>query len=261
MLVLDGMAFDQWIVLRNVIQKASPSLQFQESAVFAWLPTITSVSRQGLFSAKCPSSFPNSIGSTYKEEALWQQFWVEQGISKTAVAYAKALGEGSLSRVEELVAQSKLRVLGLVVNSIDDRMHHAMDGTAGFHKQVYYWAESNFIQETINLLLKQNFTIFSTSDHGNIEATGIGSPLEKAIADLRGERVRVYNSETLRQQVKETFSNVLDWTPNGLPRDYLPLFAPGRTAFVSKGEKIVGHGGMSIEELIVPLIQIRCSNT
>ena len=261
LLVLDGMAFDQWLILRDGVQKASPNLQLDESAVFAWLPTITSVSRQALFSAKCPSSFPNSIGSTHKEEALWQQFWVEQGISKTAVAYTKALGEGSLSRVEEIIAQSKLRVLGLIVNSIDDRMHHAMDGTVGFHQQVAYWAESSFIQDTIKLLLKQNFTIFLTSDHGNVEAIGIGSPSERAIADLRGERVRVYNNEVLKQQVKENFSNVLDWTPNGLPKSYLPLFAPGRTAFVSRGEKIVGHGGISMEELIVPLIQIQRSNS
>jgi len=261
LLVLDGMALDQWIILRDMVQAANPNLQFHESAVFAWLPSITSVSRQALFSGKCPSSFPSSIDSTQKEEALWRQFWMEQGISKTAIAYAKALGEeGSLSIVEDLLAQPKLQILGLVVNSIDDRMHHAMDGTIGFHKQVAYWAESNFIQNIINLLLKQNFTIFLTSDHGNIEATGIGSPSERAIADLRGERVRVYNNETLKQQVKEKFLNVFDWTPNGLPKDYLPLFAPGRTAFISEGEKIVGHGGISIEELIVPLIQIRCSN-
>lgn len=262
LLVIDGMAFDQWLILRDLVQKTSPHLEFHESAVFAWLPTITSVSRQALFSGKYPSSFPDSIGSTYKEETLWRQFWVEQGISKTAIAYVKTLGEeGSLSIVEDLLTQSKLRVLGLVVNSIDERMHRAMDGTAGFYKQVAYWAESNFIPDVINLLFKQNFTIFLTSDHGNIEATGIGSPSERAIADLRGERVRVYNNETLKQQVKEKFSNVLDWMPNGLPKDYLPLFAPGRTAFVSAGEKIVGHGGISIEELIVPLIQIRRSNS
>jgi len=261
LLVLDGMAFDQWLILRDVVQIRNPNLQFHESAVFAWLPTLTSVSRQALFSGKCPSSFPSSIDSTQKEEALWRQFWMEQGMSKTAIAYAKALGEaGSLSIVEDLLAQPKLRVLGLVVNSIDDRMHHAMDGTVGFHKQVAYWAERKFTHNIINLLLKQSFTIFLTSDHGNIEATGIGSPSERAIADLRGERVRVYNNETLKQQVKEQFPNVFDWTPNGLPKDYLPLFAPGRTAFVSEGEKIVGHGGISIEELIVPLIQIPRSN-
>lgn len=262
LLVLDGMALDQWIILRNVVQATNPSLKFQESAVFAWLPTITSVSRQALFSGKSPSSFPSSINSTHKEEALWCQFWVDQGIGKSAIAYAKSLGEeGSLSIVEDLLTRPKLRVLGLVVNSIDERMHHAMDGITGLHKQVAHWAEMEFIQNMINLLLRQNFTIFLTSDHGNIEAVGIGSPSERAIADLRGERVRVYNNETLKQQVKEKFPDVFDWTPNGLPKDYLPLFAPGRAAFVSKGEKIVGHGGLSIEELIVPLIQIRRSNS
>jgi hypothetical protein len=42
----------------------------------------------------------------------------------------------------------------------------------------------------------------------------------------------------------------------GLPDTYLALLAPGRYAFVQKGEHIVSHGGASVEELIVPLIQI-----
>jgi hypothetical protein len=42
----------------------------------------------------------------------------------------------------------------------------------------------------------------------------------------------------------------------GLPEDYLPLLAPGRFAFVSEGEHIVGHGGISLEELVVPFVRI-----
>ena len=41
-----------------------------------------------------------------------------------------------------------------------------------------------------------------------------------------------------------------------LPEDYLPLLAPGRLAFVSEGDRIVAHGGMSLEEVVVPLIQV-----
>ena len=46
------------------------------------------------------------------------------------------------------------------------------------------------------------------------------------------------------------------WPSLGLPDDYCALLAPHRKAFIRDGETIVGHGGISIEELIVPLIQI-----
>jgi hypothetical protein len=36
----------------------------------------------------------------------------------------------------------------------------------------------------------------------------------------------------------------------------LPLLAPGRTAFVTRNRRIVGHGGVSLEELAVPLVRV-----
>ena len=47
----------------------------------------------------------------------------------------------------------------------------------------------------------------------------------------------------------------------GLPEDYLPLLAPGRSAFVRETERIVSHGGASLEELVVPLVQIEMRDT
>jgi hypothetical protein len=108
----------------------------------------------------------------------------------------------------------------------------------------------------LNLLLQHNFKVVLTSDHGNLEATGIGQPKEGAIADLRGERVRVYPDNVLRDKVKSDFTTAIEWPAIGLPVKYLPLLAPGRTAFIRTGEKIVGHGGISLEELVVPFIQV-----
>jgi hypothetical protein len=76
------------------------------------------------------------------------------------------------------------------------------------------------------------------------------------VADLRGERARIYPDPVLRRQVKDCFPDALEWPPIGLPEDYLPLLAPGRKAFVSEKKRLVGHGGASLEELIVPLVQI-----
>jgi hypothetical protein len=42
----------------------------------------------------------------------------------------------------------------------------------------------------------------------------------------------------------------------GLPEDYLALLAPGRSAFIREGDRIVGHGGISLEEIAVPMVQI-----
>ena len=46
------------------------------------------------------------------------------------------------------------------------------------------------------------------------------------------------------------------WPPVALPDDYLPLLPPGRSAFINKGKRTVGHGGIAIEEVIVPFVKI-----
>ena len=48
----------------------------------------------------------------------------------------------------------------------------------------------------------------------------------------------------------------LEWGTVGLPEDDLALLAPARQAFVQEKQRTVSHGGVSVEELIVPLVQI-----
>jgi len=108
----------------------------------------------------------------------------------------------------------------------------------------------------LNYLDNNGYQIWLTSDHGNIESHGKGRPSEGAIAESRGERVRVYPTPELRTQIFDSFPFAREWQPTGLPENYFPLVATGRDAFINVGNSIVGHGGISIEEVIVPLIKI-----
>jgi len=255
-LLVDGLALDQWIVLRNVLQTQRQELCFRESAVFAWIPTVTSVSRQAAFAGKPPFYFPASIHTTDKEAPLWTTFWAGQGLTGHAVTYAKGLGDGNIDKVRELLSHPKIRVAGFVIDKVDKIMHGMELGTAGMHNQVRQWGMQGFMSRLIDLLLDQGFQIFLSSDHGNVEARGCGRPAEGAVADIRGERVRVYPNDLLRARVKERFPEAIEWPSLGLPDDYRALLAPPRKAFIRDGETIIGHGGISIEELIIPLIQI-----
>jgi hypothetical protein len=52
------------------------------------------------------------------------------------------------------------------------------------------------------------------------------------------------------------YPNTVRFDTPGLPANFLPLFAGGRTAFVTLGEQVVVHGGVSVEELIVPFVKV-----
>jgi len=261
MLVLDGLSLEQWLAIREALVLRQPSLLFREQTVFAWVPSLTSVSRQAAFAGKPPLFFPNSIHTTEKEPVLWTQFWVDQGFTPHEVVYIKGLGDGSLDGVSEAMSHPKARIAGLVVDKIDRIMHGMELGTAGMHNQVHQWAAQPYLSELLDLLLKSGFHVYLTSDHGNIEAEGCGRPAEGAVADLRGERVRVYPNAELRAQVKARFPAALEWNPIGLPDDYLALLAPPGQAFIQEHQRTVAHGGISIEELIVPLVRVERRGT
>ena len=261
LVLMDGLSLDQWIVIRKELSKQRAHYRFREEAVFAWIPTITSVSRQAAFAGKPPIYFPDSIHTTNREPTLWTQFWVDQRLTQHEVAYAKGLGDGALEDVEKMIANPKIRVVGLVVDKVDKIMHGMELGTAGMHNQVRQWAGQPFLADLFDLLLENGFRVYLTSDHGNIEAAGWGRPDEGAVADVRGGRARIYSDSVLRGRVKQRFPDSIEWPPVGLPDNYLPLLAPGRSAFVRKSERLVGHGGASLEELIVPLVQIEIKIT
>ena len=256
LIVVDGLAMDQWLVVREALAARQPRFRFREHAVFAWIPSLTSVSRQAAFAGKAPIFFPNSIQTTDKEPALWAQFWGDQGFTPNEVVYLKGLGDGSLEAVSEALSHPKARVAGLVVDKVDKIMHGMELGIAGMHNQVGQWARQPYLSTLLDLLLDRGFRVYLTSDHGNVEAEGCGRPAEGAMADLRGERVRIYSDAALRNKVKKHFPAALEWPPIGLPEDYLALLAPSQQAFIQETKHTVCHGGMSIEELIVPLVQI-----
>ena len=257
LVVVDGLAFDQWLVVRQQINLHRPAWRFDENAAFAWVPTITSVSRQSIFAGKAPLYFPSSIYSTGKEANLWQQFWVDHGLTSREVAYLKGLGEMSTLRaVEEALSEPKRRVIGAVVDKVDRIMHGMELGATGMHNQVRQWAAEGFLSALSDLLLLNGFVVFLTADHGNVESVGCGRPNEGVTADVRGERARIYSDPVLRANVAAKFPAAISWKPRGLPEDFLPLLSADRSAFVSEGYRTVAHGGVTLEETIVPFIRV-----
>lgn len=256
LIVVDGLALDQWVTIRQLLQKQDANLVMRESATFAWIPTLTSVSRQSIFSGKPPLYFPSSINSTNSEEKLWKQFWEGHGLSRLDVAYQRGLGDGDAAGIlDSAIHPGRTKVVGLVVDKVDKIMHGMQLGSAGMHNQIKQWCHAGFLSTLVGLLLEYGYEVWLTADHGNIQCEGKGRPSEGVIAETRGERVRVYPTPELRAQVAGAFPFAHEWQPVGLPADYFPLVAGGCDAFVNPGDAIVGHGGVAIEEVIVPLVK------
>ena len=260
LLVVDGLALDQWVTVRRELQDQVPALVMRETSVFAWVPTLTSVSRQALFAGKAPFYFPASIKTTNAEEGLWRQFWEDAGIPKNAIAYKRGLGSGdAVAVLESAIQPERTKVLGLVVDTVDSIMHGMQLGAAGMHNQVRQWCGMGFLRDCTSYLLDKGYQVWLTSDHGNIECRGQGRPADGVLAEARGERARVYPAQDLREQIARGLPDAFPWPPVGLPEGYYPLLAKKRDAFCLENSTIIGHGGISLEEVIVPFVKIERS--
>jgi hypothetical protein len=256
LLVIDGLSLSQWAIIRDKLKTQKPEIRFNEESAFGWLPTLTSISRQSIFAGKPPIYFPGSINTTNKEQQVWQQYWSERGITNSQIGYLRGIKDSNYTVVEEQLNHPKLKVIGIVLNTVDDIMHGMQLGDAGMYNQIHQWVSDGVLIHLLTVLKEKGFKTYITSDHGNIEAQGIGSPSEGSIAESKGQRVRIYSDNSLRQRIHNKFPDAIPWEPIGLPGNYLPLIAPRRKAFVTEGEKIVSHGGNAIGEVIVPFITV-----
>jgi len=143
-----------------------------------------------------------------------------------------------------------------VIDTIDEIVHGAVLGKRGIANQIASWCETGFVERLLNLMLDQGFHVYVTADHGNVDAVGVGRPNEGAASEIPGERVRTYRSDILAE-FQPVGLDAFRLDIAGLPADFLPLYAGTRGAFIRKGDSIVAHGGISVEELIVPFIKVR----
>jgi hypothetical protein len=230
---------------------------FDDGSCFAWVPTLTSVSRQALFSGLKPREFASSINTTAQDGSHWTRFWLDNGLRPNEIMFKKAIiRTDQLDDLDAALDDPKIKVAGIVIETVDDFVHGAILGKRGIAAQLIDWCETGFVEQLFAMLLEHGFHVYITSDHGNIDAVGQGRPNQGAASELRGERVRIYNSDLLADEVCSQGRDAFRLKVPALPTEYIPAFAGGRTAFVNKGEQLVAHGGVSTQEMIVPFIKL-----
>lgn len=262
MLVMDGMSLSDWLLLKQAWQAHQADWRFKENLLLAQIPTITAVSRHALISGLRPSDFyiPNATKLT--ETKAWHAFWIHENLPANSISLL-ALNLEKIDPTPE-ITNPRLQALCLIERQLDEIMHGSMLGNAGHQSSIELWLSgiqspnSKKLELVINNLLEQQFTVFIISDHGHSEAFGIGTPAEGLMAQSRGRRARLYTDHRAAEYIQSTYGNTILWEEDGLlPRDLVAVLPTGRQAFTEHGEIIVTHGGITIDEMVVPFVEVR----
>lgn len=246
LVVVDGMGLAQW----STVHRTAGLSVLASGAVFAMIPTLTPVSRQAIFAGQPPLAFPDTIRETGAEERRWRDFWRSEGQDVGAVGYGRLTGASP----DERPRLGDARVVGLVVSAVDEILHGAhVLGDIQVTSAVRAWGERGFLRSLVRRAVEGGYEVWVTSDHGNLEAEPLGRIQEGLAVEAAGVRVRWYANATLREGAR---AEGIAWDPPGLPEGACyPLFAPGRSGYFS-GDVRVTHGGISLDEVIVPLVRV-----
>lgn len=241
--VMDGMSEFDWRVLRE----SFANIPYEESAAFAMLPTVTSISRQSLLSGK----FPRDLATpwkTSKEKGEFIQRVYEWGINGEYASYKYGY---------DTDIPYGCCVAAFVILDVDERAHGQYGGRIGMLRDMELLRDSGKLAELVRQLSNFGMDVYITSDHGNTPCMGRGRITNTGVeTETKSRRMLVVNNLADVSDKQEKYGLVQ--CPNGfLPQGLRYYVCPSGVSFDNSGENVMNHGGMSIDEVIVPFITVR----
>lgn len=123
------------------------------------------------------------------------------------------------------------------------------------HQQLRELYGQTQIALTISNLLSEGYRVFITSDHGCIWCYGNGIRADKYLVEERALRVLVYPNRKLAEEFA-TNNNLILLEDKGILGDKILVLPRGREMFTSKDKISISHGGIHIEEVVIPFVEV-----
>ncbi len=280
LIVIDNLRFDQW---RTLSQEIGDLFSIDEEMYLSILPTATQYARNAIFSGL----MPDMIAQLYPE--LWVDEDEEEGKNlnegpligtqilryrrKDSYTYHKvndsAGADKFLSRLANNMQQFDLNVL--VVNFIDMLSHarteskmvrELANNESAYRSITLSWFRHSILSELFRQLSQSNHKVILTTDHGSIRSA---KPI-KIVGDRNtNTNLRYKLGRNLACDNKDVFI-IKEPQKAQLPAPNIStsyVFATGSTFlaypnnynyYVSYYKDTFQHGGISMEEMLIPLI-------
>ena len=282
LLVLDNFRFDQW---RVVSQELTDDFDIDEDLYYSILPTATQYARNAIFSGLMPAKIRELYPDLWvdEEEDEGKNLNEEQLISRHLERCRRKIGF-SYHKINDSVAVDKLlqqfQQLSstpfnvLVINFIDILSHARTDSRmvrelaateAAYRSITLSWFKHTPIKELFRKLASWDYDIIITTDHGSIRT----NVPEKVVGDRNvNTNLRYKLGKNLSYNAKNVFE-MKQPAKFGLPSPNLSttyIFATGDRFFAYPNnynyyaqyyKDTFQHGGVSMEEMLIPLVTLR----
>lgn len=281
LIVIDNFRYDQWKMLA---QDIGDMFDMDEDMYMTILPTATQYARNAIFSGLMPSKiaemFPElwvdedeEEGKNLNEEPLIRT-QLERFRRNNSFSYHKINDSVGADRFLDKYNDLRTNDLNVLVINFIDMLSHARteskmvrelaNNESAYRSITQSWLRHSVLSELFRLLAQSDYKVVITTDHGSIRAS---KPL-KIVGDRNtNTNLRYKLGKNLAYNAKEVFV-IKDPHKAQLPAPNLStsyVFAYGDAFFaypnnynyyVSYYKDTFQHGGISMEEMLVPLVTL-----
>jgi CheY-like chemotaxis protein len=282
LIVIDNFRYDQWRVLMNEIGNL---FTIEEELYTSILPTSTQYARNAIFSGLMPSKIKEMYPALWVDEEedegknLNESSLIETQIArfrrKDSFSYNKVLTSQAAEKYLDTIKSLSGNALNVLVINFIDMLSHARtesvmvrelaSSEAAYRSITLSWLRHSSIMKLFRYLADSGYTTIITTDHGSVQVDNairvVGDKNTNTNLRYKLGKALNYNPKEV-YEIKEPAKAFLP-SPN-LSTSY--IFATGNDffAYPNNYNHYVGyykdtfqHGGISMEEMLVPLATLR----
>lgn len=282
MVLIDNLRFDQW---RALAKEIGNDFVIDEEIYTSILPTATQYARNAIFAGLMPAQIKSMYPQLWVDEEedegknLNESMLIESQISRyrrrDRFSYNKVINSTAADRYIDAIKNLQDNDLNILVINFIDMLSHARTESlmvrelasteAAYRSITRSWIKHSAIKRLFQHLAESNYTVVITTDHGSINVKNA----IKVIGDKNtNTNLRYKLGKSLAYSPKEVFE-IKEPKKAQLPSPNVStsyIFATGNDFFaypnnynhyVSYYKETFQHGGISLEEMLVPFITLK----
>jgi len=283
-LLIDNLRFDQWKILQPIFAELFHIME--EETFYSILPTATQYSRNAVFAGLMPAEIEHKFPNLWKNDEeeggknLYEEdFFREQlkSLKRDDIkfSYQKILSNQEAQRLVDHAHNLLNQDLSIVVYNFVDMLSHARtemevlkelaSDEASYRSLTHSWFVHSPLHQVLKKISDKKFNLIVSTDHGSVR---VNKPC-KVIGDkLTTANLRYKHGRNLNYASHDVFS-VKEPKDAGLPiptvnssfifakEDSYLCYPNNYNHYVNYFRNTFQHGGISMEEMIIPVIRMQ----